>query len=268
MSFLADKNAGANWHPYHKPNPEAVLRMFCFPYAGGSAAIFRSWQSRLPSLVEVYPVELPGRGVRWREPAISRLPALVESIASAIIGKLNKPFVLFGHSMGALLCYELAQYLGRYHDLQAAHLVVSGCPAPDFVQDREQTYALADREFSAKLRELNGTPPEILEDTELMKLLLPTLRADFTIVDTYQFSPTVGLSCPITVMGGLDDPELGARDLLGWQDHTSGSFCHHMFPGDHFFIRPSQERMLAVLRKIVAMTPEVRHFIAEALRVR
>jgi medium-chain acyl-[acyl-carrier-protein] hydrolase len=239
-------------YAFHKANPGAVLRMFCLPYAGGAAAIYRSWQSRLPSFVEVYPIELPGRGVCWNEPPISCLPTLTRSIASAIIDRLSKPFILFGHSMGGLLCYELAQYLRKYYSLEPSYLVVSGCLAPEFVENREKIYRLPDAEFVEKVRELNGTPEEILEDAELMRLLLPHLRADFTLFDTYRYSASPRLACPIAAFGGINDGEISTIDLLAWREYTTKTFSQHMFVGDHFFINTCQEQVLDVVSEILA----------------
>jgi len=232
------------WYACHKPNPAASLRMFCFPYAGGGTAIFRSWQDRLPSTVEVYPIELPGRGARWKEPPFLRLPPLVQSIAAAIIGILDKPFVFFGHSMGGLLSYELAQYLRIHYGLEPAHLFISGCRAPHAFQDDKQTYMLPDSEFLERVRELNGTPSEILEDAELMTMVLPIIRADFAICDNYTYSPLPPLSCPITTFGGTEDTEVSVDHLVAWQEHTKKRFVMHPLPGDHFFINSAQSFLL------------------------
>lgn len=249
---LDQKAVMARWCPLYKPTSGAVLRVFCFPYSGGGAAIFRLWQSKLPSFVEVCPIELAGRGVRWKETPSSCLTPLVESIASVIIGLLNKPFVFFGHSMGGLICYELTHYLRKNYKLQPAQLVVSGCRAPHFIEDREQTYKLPDAEFIEKMRKLNGTPPEILSNSELMQLFLPTLRADFAVVETYHYSPSPLLTCPITALGSTDDPEVSMAHILAWQEYTAGTFFHHIFPGDHFFINSSQDQVLSLLNKILA----------------
>ncbi|HEY1379547.1 MAG TPA: thioesterase domain-containing protein, partial [Gemmataceae bacterium] len=170
------------WLAYVRPRPLASVRLFCFPYAGGGASVFRGWADGLPSAVEVCPVQMPGRETRFREPAFTRLPLLIEALAESLYPHLDRPFAFFGHSLGALVAFELARRLRRDGSPEPQHLFVSGSGAP---QARDHSGAVihtrpAD-EFWQEVGRLNGTPAEVLTDGELRDLLLPTLRADFAL---------------------------------------------------------------------------------------
>lgn len=236
------------WLPYFKPNAEARLRLFCFPYAGGGAAIYRKWSAELPRSVEVCPVQIPGRGSRSKERPFTRLMPLVEAAAQALLPYLDKPFVFFGHSMGGMMSYELAQDLRLKHGLQPLQLFVSGRRAPHIRGEFDpKTYDLPEAEFLAEVRRLNGTPKEALEHPELMELIGPLLRADFEVCQTYTYRPAPPLDCPITAFGGLQDFEVKRDHLEAWREYTTSSFLLRMLPGDHFFLNSSQALLLRVL---------------------
>lgn len=250
MTTLIKTNglAPTPWLPYLKPNPEACLRLFCFPYAGGGATIYRRWPAELPRSVELCPVQIPGRGSRTRERPFTRLAPLVEAAAEALLPYLDKPFAFFGHSMGGMMSYELAQALRRKHGLRPLHLFVSGRRAPHLRgESGPKTYDLPEQEFLAEVRRLNGTPKEALEHPELMELIGPLLRADFEVCQTYSYDPAPPLDCPITAFGGLQDFEVTREHLEGWREHTTSAFMLRMLPGDHFFLNSSQPLLLRVL---------------------
>lgn len=225
------------WLPTFDNNPDADIRLFCLPYAGSSSLIYKSWPDDLPDFIEVCPVEFPGRGRRLAEPALSQVIPLVNKVAS-VIGKCDdKPFALFGHSMGGIVSYELAHKLRCDFNQNPIHLFISAHRAPHVQKDEmEIMYNLPEPEFLAKLRDLNGMPKEVLEHQELMEMLLPILRADFTLCETYQYNKNQPLDCPITVFGGIADESVPSETLQPWQEHTTSSFCYHKVPGDHFFI--------------------------------
>ncbi|WP_103667729.1 thioesterase II family protein [Pseudanabaena sp. BC1403] len=235
------------WINYAQPNAEAVLRLFCFPYAGGGSLSFRNWSRSLPTNVEVCPIDLPGRGLRIQEPAFTQLEPLIQAIASALLPEMDKPFAFFGHSMGALLSFELARFLRDNHQRAPLHLYVSGRRSPQIPSINPPTYDLPEPEFFAELRRLNGTPAEVLDNQELMQLLLPTLRADLAVVETYVYSPKAPLDCPITVFGGDQDPEASIELLEAWRSQTSAEFELHMLQGDHFFLHNAQPDLLQLL---------------------
>ncbi len=235
------------WIACHRPNPRARLRLFCLPYAGGGALIFRAWPDGLPADVEVCPIQLPGRGSRLMERPFTQLASLVEALAQALIPLLDKPFAFFGHSLGALVGFELARHLRSLYGVHPVRLIVSASRAPQFPHRDRPIHTSSEEEFLAQLRRLNGTPGELLEHAELMEIMLPVLRADFALYETYVYSPEPPLGCPISAFGGLQDRKVSDSDLDGWRDQTSASFSLRTFPGDHFFLNTTQPLLLRVL---------------------
>ncbi len=236
-----------SWVTCPKPNSQAAVRLFCFPYAGGSSLIFRKWSDNLPATVEVCAVELPGRLTQMRFAPFTRLDALVEAIASSILPHLDKPFAFFGHSMGGLVSFELTRLLRREYNLTPVHLFISGRRAPQILDLDPPIHALPEPEFLQELRRLNGTPEAVLQNVELMQLLLPILRADFAVLETYVYISEPPLACPISVFGGLQDLEVSYEGLEAWREQTSASFSLEMLPGDHFFIHSAQPLLLKSL---------------------
>ena len=240
---------GKGWVVKPRPNPEAAWRLFCFPYAGGGAQIFRRWPHQLPATGEVCAIELPGRGTRLQEPLFTQLPPLVEAVAQQLAKHLDKPFAFFGHSLGALLSFETARYCRRQHLPGPVHLFVSGRRAPHIPPDEPPLYTLPEPALINELRRLNGTPKEVLEHAELMQLMLPILRADFAVCDTYQYTPEPPLNCPITVFSGLQDASVRADHLEAWQAQTHATCSVHLFPGDHFFLHTTPSLLLQTLAR-------------------
>ncbi len=179
-----------------------------------------------------------------REPAIPHLDELVRAIATSLRPYLDKPFVCFGHSMGALLSFELARFLRHDPHCQLLHLFVSGRRAPHIPDPNPLIHSLSDLELRETLRRFNGTPAAVLDNEELMQLLLPILRADFKALETYHYTPSDSLKCPITALGGLHDPEVSVDNLEAWREHTTAPFSMHLFPGDHFFVHTEQTLLL------------------------
>lgn len=232
------------WIAYHQAASQATLRLFCFPYAGGCASIFRPWIGQLPSEVEVCPIQLPGRENRWKEAPLSNLSELIQEMLQFLPPHLDKPFAFFGHSMGALISFELARALRQLRYPVPLHLFVSAFRAPQLPRVRPPIHQLAQPSFIDALRQFNGTPEEILQNEEVLDLMLPLLRADFALCETYAYQPSSRLNCSISVFGGLDDVHISRSDLLAWQDQTARAFTLRMFPGDHFFLRESQILLL------------------------
>jgi medium-chain acyl-[acyl-carrier-protein] hydrolase len=215
---MSDKSSN-KWFHFPRPNPTAALRLFCFHYAGGSAQAFHGWPEYLPPSVEMGTIQLPGRGRRLGEPHIRRLAPLSRIVAQELLPYLDKPFVFFGHSLGALLCFETARSLRRENRRQPAHLFV-----------------LSKSELVKKLREFDGAPEEALQHDELLDLMLPTIRADFELYETYEYHPEPPLECPMTIYGGLEDHEVEAERLAAWSEMTVGACEIRMFPGGHFYL--------------------------------
>jgi medium-chain acyl-[acyl-carrier-protein] hydrolase len=228
------------WFLFPKPDPSAALRLFCFHYAGGSAQVFHDWPRHLPPGVEMGAIQLPGRGHRLGEPHVRRLTSLSRVLAQELLPYLDKPFVFFGHSLGALLCFETARSLRLENRRQPAHLFVSATEAPHRLSLRESLSGLQKSALVKKLHEFNGTPVEVLHNDELMDLLLPTIRADFELCETYEYHPEPLLECPMTIYGGLEDHEVEAERLAAWSEMTVGPCETRMFPGGHFYLNSSQ----------------------------
>lgn len=245
---MKSTTANANrWIVQPKPNSQAVLRMFCFPFAGGSAQNFRNWPDSLPANIEVCAVQLPGRETRMRETPFMSVEPMVEAMVPSITPYLDKPFVLFGHSMGALVAFELARQLRREQQSLPECLIASGRVAPHVSIPRAPFNNLPQAEFIEKLKELNGTPKEILEDEGLMSLITPMLRADLAVHENYVYTAEAPLACDILALCGLHDSEAGREGVEAWRDYTERKFVRRMFPGDHFFIQSAQSLYLRML---------------------
>lgn len=228
-------------------NEQAKVRLFCFPYAGGTNLIYRTWGKALGPSIAVCPAHLPGRERRLTEKPYTSAQTIVEAAAEAIVPYLDRPFAFFGHSMGALISFELARHLRRLNLPKPMHLFLSGRGAPHFGKRERVTYNLPVDEFAEELRQLNGTPREVLEHQELMELMIPLLRADFEVCQTYDYTEEPALDCPITAFGGLYDEAVTSEMVAAWRDQTTSSFRLSMMPGDHFFIHSAQDRILPIL---------------------
>jgi len=185
--------------------------------------------------------------MRASEPPFTRLAPLIESLTQALRPFLDKPFALFGHSMGGLIGFEFTRALRRRFGLDALGLFISGRQAPPIPDRTPARYDLPEPEFTEEIRRLNGTPPEILAHPELMRLLVPLLRAEFELCQTYVYEPGQPLDCPISVFGGVKDDDVSYEELEGWRSQTTGAFSLRMVPGDHFFIQTSQAQLLAMI---------------------
>ncbi|NEN98357.1 MAG: acyltransferase domain-containing protein [Moorea sp. SIO3I7] len=232
------------WVTCAKPNPQAKLRLFCFPYAGAGASIFRSWLELLPPEIEVCSIQLPGRENRLEEEPFTRLSPLIQALTPVLHPYLDIPFAFFGHSLGALISFELARELRKQNLPSPVHVFVSASPAPQLPDLNLPIHRLPDDEFIQSLGRLNGTPQETLENPELMELFLPVLRADFAILETYFYSSADPLDCPITVFGGKSDPKVSDSELEAWRKQTQKDFTLQMFPGDHFFLKSHDQLLL------------------------
>jgi medium-chain acyl-[acyl-carrier-protein] hydrolase len=233
------------WLTILRPNRSAKIRLICIPYAGGGPQMFRNWPALLP-VAEVVAVNLPGRGRRIGEPPFTSLVPLARALSRALGSLCGSPFAFFGHSMGALIAYETARQLRRDYGIRPVHLFVSGAFAPH-LPDPNPLHGLSDKEFLEEVRKLGGMPEEVLASTELMELLLPTLRADFTVAETYTCGLEEPLSCPITAFGGTDDPLATPAEVSCWPLHTDGRSQIHMYRGGHFFLESALPQIVDVL---------------------
>lgn len=219
------------------------MRLFFFPYAGGAPTVFTKWCADLPSHIEGIVVHYPGRGSRFNEPAIKDMPRMVTELSQAIQPLLDQPFVFFGHSMGGLIAFELARKLCVPQLPMPSHLFVSACGAPHLTDANPKFHQLPDDEFLNELDQLNGIPAE-LKNPEAMSLLLPIVRADFQLVETYKYYPDEPLNFPISAFGALDDPRVNRERIEAWSIQSKAKFVSQFFPGNHFFINETKEDIL------------------------
>jgi medium-chain acyl-[acyl-carrier-protein] hydrolase len=224
------------WFQYNVPRPNARLRLFCFPYAGGGANIYRTWVARAPTSIDVLPIQLPGRFTRLGEAAHTDLNTLVTRLADELAGEFTHSFALFGHSMGALIAFELTRTLVRRGARLPRRLFVSARKAPHVPDPRRILHDLPEAEFLKELTRLQGTPPEVLAHPELRALALPLLRADFQLCETYQYVPSAPLGVPITSFAGVRDEDCPPDQVAAWRELTESDFQPHTCDGDHFFI--------------------------------
>ncbi|QQP95722.1 thioesterase II family protein [Lysobacter enzymogenes] len=246
--------SASKWFVRPLPRPSAALRLVCLPYAGGSAATYVPWAAQLPAGVELAAVQPPGRASRILELAHTDMDALVAGLAAAFRELSDKPYVLFGHSLGSRVAYEFARRAAGFGLPSPRLLIASGSRAPHFPATRESAHDLPEAQFIAKLRELNGTPEEVLNNRELVQFLIPLLRADFKIAAEYRATP-VALPCPLVVLAGTEDHEVGEAAVEGWREVAGGACEIHWIPGGHFFVEHSRaqvlERVNAALARFV-----------------
>lgn len=240
------RNPSNAWAVYPRRNPAARLRLFCFPYAGGGATVFSTWWRGLPPEVEVVAVQPPGRESRLTEKPYHHLQELVAAMHQNLLPHLSElPFAFFGHSNGALMAFELTRSLRRSGDPLPLHLFVSGRPAAQLELDDPPIHHLPHDEFVAELRRLAGTPEEILQNREILELLLPLLRADFSLGETYRFVPEPPLTLPLSAYGGARDEEVPEEEVEAWREQAGGEFRVKIFPGAHFFVNSDRDQVLA-----------------------
>lgn len=227
------------WLPAFGSNPRAKLRLFCLPHAGGGASAFYSWTAVLPFSIEVCPVQLPGREARLGEPCFRSVSELTGALRPVIEAAADRPFAIFGHSMGALVAFELARAL------PPEHLFVAGHAAPHLPHLDPNLHHVPDDRFIAEVeRRYQAIPAGVKTDAELLALILPPLRGDFEIVETYRHQHGAALLCPISAFGGAANASTSMQDLDAWRMHTRSAFLLHTLPGGHFFVQTARERML------------------------
>jgi len=244
-----------NWIAKSALISEAPVRLFCLPYAGGSAQLYSNWNQFLSPFIQVCPIHLPGRGVRIKEKPYHNLEMLVDAIVEGIYMEIDRPYAFFGHSMGGLLSFEVVRALLNKGLFEPIHLFVSAHRAPQCELKRDQLHNLPDVEFKNSLATLNGTPEELLNNIELMNLLMPAIRADFSVCENYMHKYSGGpFSFPITAFKGLQDEYFSQQEIEAWNVHTNNLFDVHLLPGDHFYIHHQQKSVLNIIERKLQLT--------------
>ncbi len=226
----------------------ASLRLVCFPNAGAGASLFRRWATLFSDGIELHAIQLPGREDRLAQSPSRRLTDAATAVAGELAPMIDKPMVLFGHSMGAILAYETARLLEQMKSRPLAGLIISGQGAPSLQSSTQRCrYDSGDDALLADLHRLNGTPAELLADRALMAAYLPTLRADYEVLDTYQWARGARISCPVIAYSGLQDSEVTAATVAGWEQMTTASYVERWFEGEHFYLFDNQHSVLPTL---------------------
>ncbi len=243
------------WFIVPRPRPKADLRLICFPYAGGNASTYTSWVNIIPDNVELVLVQPPGRATRIFEQAYTSMDSLIQSLIKVIPSKLDKPYILFGHSLGSRVAFELMNKLKQQEYPLPQHFIASGSRGPQCTSDKKELYKLPDEDFIFELQKLNGTPKALLENKDLMDLLLPLIRADFELSDKYLYSDNTRFNCSVSVLGGEYDVDITDLHLKSWGDFFTKKITQHIIKGDHFYIDTNRETVLRIVNKIIHNIP-------------
>lgn len=242
------------WVKLH-PQARARVRLFCFPYGGGGSGAYIPWVNEISPDIEICAVQLPGRESRLRETPFTAIEPLIERLAEALKPYIDVPFAFYGHSLGALVSFELTRYMRRQQGPLPNRLFVSGCRAPQLPDPDPPIHQLPDGAFIEALRRFNGTPASVLQNAEIMQMLLPVLRADFAIYETYAYAAEEPLSIPISAYGGLQDFRASREAVEAWKLQTSEKCIIRMYPGDHFFIHTKRRILLSGIHQDMAFSP-------------
>jgi surfactin synthase thioesterase subunit len=243
------------WCRRYRPAKDATARLVCLPYAGGSAPFFRPVAMALDAGIDVVALQYPGRQDRRAERPIGDMMELADRVHEILGRQPDLPLTLFGHSMGAVLGFELARRLeagGR----GPAHLFASGRRAPSTHRD-EAVHLRDDEGILDEVRRMDGTATTVLNDEEMMRAALPALRADYLATETYRCPPDAAVACPISALTGDSDPKTTLAEAEAWSRHTTGPFDLQVYPGGHFFLSGSALKVNAML---------ARHFAAQQAR--
>ncbi|MDQ0175270.1 thioesterase II family protein [Bacillus chungangensis] len=228
------------------------IKLFCIPYAGGSAVVYSKWKKLINPLIELKEIELPGRGYKMKEPLLDNMPEMVENIFKEMKNEIKPPYALFGHSMGALITYELYKKLKKAGYPAPVHMFISGKKSPQVAIKDLKLYHLPEDEFIDHILKYNGTNESVFKNKELASLFIPILRADFKIVETYKFDHTDDrLDCDISVFGGTEDRTVDWDDLLQWQEVAKKKCNFYSFKGGHFFINEHTEEVVNQINRII-----------------
>lgn len=228
-----------------QPEKDDRLRIFCFPYAGAGGSVYRSWSYPRDQHVAVCPIQYPGRENRLFEPPIQEMDLLVSEICAQIKKHLDCPYLLFGHSLGAKVAFRVAVAMQKLYAVPKG-LIVAGARAPHIPETNPMCH-LDDDKIIEELRRLGGTPDEILNHKEIMKLFLPSIRADYTLSDRFLYRESRILDCPVMAVTGEYDTEASLEEMRKWKGYTKKEFTHRAVKGDHFFIMAHEKELLGMI---------------------
>ena len=239
------------WLTVFTPAPHCKVRLVCLPHAGGSASFYFPVSRALAPGVEVLAVQYPARQTRRQEPGIDNIPDFADQIFAALRDLDDKPLALFGHSMGAILAYEVTLRMQRAGLPPPVRLFASGRRAPSRYRD-ERVHRGTDAEIVAELKKLGGPNPAILADPEMLAMVLPAVRSDYTAIERYRHEPGRTLDCPVSALVGDSDPRVSIDEARAWAEHTTGPFDLQTFPGGHFYLVDHGPRVIALIAEKLA----------------
>lgn len=244
------------WIVRPRPHSSPALRLFCFPYAGLGASVFRSWPTLFPSTIELVLMQPPGREGRWGVKPFMDMSSLADSATEALVHHLGVPFAFFGHSLGALASFEVARRLRRQGRPQPFCLFTSAHRAPQLPNPHPEIHGLGDREFVDQIcKQYGGIPQAVLDNPDLVELMLPCLRADFSVFEGYVYSDEPPLDCPIRAFGGTRDRRVSEPEVQAWAAQTAKGFRQQMFEGDHFFLNDQRDALISSIMKDLTAVP-------------
>ncbi|WP_202080471.1 thioesterase II family protein [Caldalkalibacillus salinus] len=244
------------------PQSHTDYPIFCFPFAGGGASTYYPWESYFDNThICICPVQLPGREGRLSESCQTNMYTLVDTLTTVIKPYVHQPFALFGHSMGAIIAFELARSLYTKWQVLPDHIFLSSRHAPHLDKKPSQRYLLPDDEIQKELLKLGGTHQDILNHPELMKVLLPVIRNDFKLFETYQYDDSLAppLSCNVTILGGVEDQEVSIQDLLAWRALFTGALTSYLFPGGHFYFKQQLHAISEIIKAQCEADISIKH---------
>jgi medium-chain acyl-[acyl-carrier-protein] hydrolase len=242
------------WFQRLAPGSEAGPLLFCFPAAGGGAAAYRAWAGQLGADIEVVGIRLPGRENRFAERRYRRMPELAADLTAALRPWLTRPFAFFGHSLGALVAFETARRLAASGP-EPVHLFAAACRAPQLPAEEPRLHDLPSGALVERLRRYGGMPAEVLAERDLLRTLLPMIRDDFEIAESYRPARVGGLRCPVTALGGAADRSVSRSDLAAWRGSTTGPFELATVPGGHFAVGRPESGVPALVGSTLRASP-------------
>ena len=247
-----------DWLVSPRANPTAAVRLFCVPPSGAGSSAYRGWAENLDRRVDVRYVQLPGRENRFREPPFTALDRLVAALSTELSGLLDRPYAFYGHSFGAIIAFETIRELRKRGFAEPEHLFVSASRAPHLPWMHSPVRHL---EGSSLLREVHrryqSVPREFLDDAEIHDLVVPALRADLTMVETYSYAHEPPLECGITAVGGNHDQMVDATALALWGNHSDAEFVVHMLDDGHMFLQTKRARLLEIVSKALGRRAQI-----------
>ncbi|MFJ3090579.1 thioesterase II family protein [Streptomyces sp. NPDC086838] len=240
-----------SWLRRFHPAEQAPVRLFCLPHAGGSASYYFPVSRALAPAADVIAVQYPGRQDRRSEPCVDDVRRLADLVTAEMLPWCDRPVALFGHSLGATLGFEVALRLEAAGTTPRV-LFASGRRAPSRPRENENVHLSPDAQLLTTIRRMSGTDPAVLADDELLRSILPAIRADYKAAETYRYEPSAPLTCPIEVLNGTEDPEVTTEEAKAWTTHTTASCTFHTYKGGHFYLNDHAPEVINLIRERLA----------------